>query len=92
MTKRTQKEIEADVKRLKEASQTATSLSQLSIATGLSYSMINTTLSKHPVIFQRIKTKLEENAELELQKQEAEKQVKLELQKREAEKQAKLEL
>lgn len=92
MTKRTQKEIEADVKRLKEASQTATSLAQLSIATGLSYSMINTTLSKHPIIFKRIKTKLEENAELELQKQEAEKQAKLELQEREAEKQAKLEL
>ena len=92
MTKRTQKEIEADVKRLKEASQTATSLAQLSIATGLSYSMINTTLSKHPVIFKRIKAKLEENAELELQKQEAEKQAKLELQKREAEKQAQLEL
>lgn len=71
MAKRTAKEIEADVKRLKEAAKTAKSLKDLERETGLSYAMINTTLSKHPTIFKRIKVQLAinlENAELELKK------------------------
>ena len=91
MVKRTTKEIEADVKRIKEAAKTATSVTELSLVTGLSYSMVKTTLSKHPVIFKRIKAKLAENAELEFQKKEVEKQTKLEFQKKEAEERAKLE-
>lgn len=74
-TKRTQKEIEMDCKRLKEAAKTATSLKDLERETGLSYAMINTTLSKHPTIFKRIKAQLAtnlENAELELQKKKEE--------------------
>lgn len=70
-TKRTQKEIEMDCKRLKEAAKKATSIKDLERETGLSYAMINTTLSKHPTIFKRIKTQLvinQEKAELELQK------------------------
>lgn len=71
-TKRTQKEIEKDCKRLKEAATTATTMKDLERATGLSYVMINTTLSKHPTIFKRIKEQLavnKEKAELEAQKQ-----------------------
>ena len=45
MAKRTAKEIEADVKRLKEAAKSAKSLKDLERKTGLSYAMINTTLS-----------------------------------------------
>ena len=90
MVKRTPKEIEADLKRIKEASKTAASIAELSIATGLSYSMVNTTLSKHPIISKRIKAKLTENAELEFQKKEVEKQTKLELLKKEAEERTKL--
>lgn len=75
MAKRTAKEIEADVKRLKEAAKTAKSLKDLERETGLSYAMINTTLSKHPTIFKRIKALLAinlENAELELKKKKDE--------------------
>lgn len=60
-----------DCKRLKEAAKKATSIKDLERETGLSYAMINTTLSKHPTIFKRIKTQLvinQEKAELELQK------------------------
>lgn len=72
MQKRTQKEIEKDCKRLKEAAKTATTLKELENSTGLSYVMINTTLSKHPTIFKRIKEQLavnKEKAEAEAQKQ-----------------------
>lgn len=69
MVKRTTKEIEADVKRIKEAAKTATSVTELSLVTGLSYSMVKTTLSKHPVIFKRIKAKLAENAETKITKE-----------------------
>lgn len=74
-TKRTQKEIEMDCKRLKEAAKTATSLKGLEKETDLSYAMINTTLSKLPTIFKRIKAQLTtnlENDELELQKKKKE--------------------
>ena len=72
ISKRTQKEIEKDCKRLKEAAKTATTMKELENLTGLSYVMINTTLSKHPTIFKRIKEQLavnKENAEAEAQKQ-----------------------
>ena len=75
MAKRNQKEIEQDCKRIKEAAKTATSMKELEHATGLSYAMINTTLSKHPIVFKRIKEQLDinlankEKAKLEAQKQ-----------------------
>lgn len=59
--KRTQKEIEKDCKRLKEAAKTATTMKELENLTGLSYVMINTTLSKHPIMFKRIKEQLAVN-------------------------------
>lgn len=65
-----------DCKRLKEAAKKATSIKDLERETGLSYAMINTTLSKYPTIFKRIKTQLvinQEKAELELQKKESKK-------------------
>lgn len=75
MAKRTQKEIEKDCKRIKEAAKTATSMKELEQATGLSYAMINTTLSKHPIIFKRIKEQLDINlANREKAKSEAKKQ------------------
>lgn len=61
--KRTQKEIEKDSKRIKEAAKTATTMKELENLTGLSYAMINTTLSKHPTIFKRIKEQLAVNKE-----------------------------
>ena len=68
--KRTQKEIEKDCRRLKEAAKTATTIKELQDMTGLSYYMINVTLSKHPIIFKRIKEQLainKERADLEAQ-------------------------
>lgn len=62
-TRRTKKEIEKDCKRLKEAATTATTMKDLERVTGLSYVMINTTLSKHPTIFKRIKEQLAVNKE-----------------------------
>lgn len=58
ITKRTQKEIEKDCKRIKEAAKLSTSLKDIERATNLSYSEINTTLKKHPIIFKRIKEQL----------------------------------
>lgn len=52
-TKRTQKEIEKDCKRIKEAAKVATSLKDIERATNLSYAEINTTMRKHPTIFKR---------------------------------------
>ena len=57
-TKRTQKEIEKDCKRIKEAAKVAKSLKDIERATNLSYSEINTTLKKHQTIFKRIKEQL----------------------------------
>ena len=74
-TKRTQKQIEMDCKRIKESAKTATSFKEVARETGLSYAMINTTLSKHPIVFKRIKAQLAtnlENAELKLQKKKEE--------------------
>lgn len=72
MEKRTQKQIERDCNILKGVAKTATSMKELERVSGLSYAMINTTLSKHPIIFNRIKKQLtanKEKAELERQKQ-----------------------
>lgn len=72
MEKRTQKQIEKDCKTLQEVAKTATSMKELERVTGLSYAMINTTLAKHPIVFNRIKKQLtanKEKAELEKQKQ-----------------------
>ena len=71
-TKRTQKEIEKDCKKIREAAKTATSIKDIEKATDLSYVMIKTTLSKHPTIYKRIKEQLAINkkkAELEAKKQ-----------------------
>lgn len=70
-TKRSNKEIEKDFKRIREAAKTATSIRDIERATNLSYAEVNTTLSKHPTIFKKIKelvAKNKENAELEKQK------------------------
>ncbi len=64
MVKRTQKEIEKDFRRIKEAAKTATSIKDLERKTGLSYAMINTTLSKHPTVFKRIKAQMSNNQEI----------------------------
>lgn len=57
-TRRTQKEIEDDCKKIKEAAKTATSIKELEKATNLSYGEINTTLSKHPIIYKRIREQI----------------------------------
>lgn len=59
--KKTQKKIEMNCFRLKEAAKTAKSIKDLEKATGLSYTMIKTTLSKHPIIFNRIREQLVAN-------------------------------
>lgn len=73
-TKRTQKEIEKDCKRIKEAAKVATSLKDIEKTTNLSYSEINTTMQKHPIIFKRIKEQLIINkaqAEIEIIRKKA---------------------
>lgn len=62
-TKRTQKEIEKDCKKIKEAAKTAVSIRDIERATNLSYVEIKTTLSKHPIILKRIKEQLAINKE-----------------------------
>lgn len=69
---RTQKEIEKDCKELKEAAKTATTMKELETLTGLSYAMINTTLSKHPTIFKRIKEQLAVNKKKKLEEKSKE--------------------
>lgn len=59
--KRTHKEIEDDIKRIKEAAKTVTSMTEIETITGLSRQQINTTLSKHPVIAKRIKEQIANN-------------------------------
>lgn len=68
--KRTQKEIENDCKLLKEVAKVATSMKELENLSGLSSAMIHTSLSKHPIIFKRIKEQLvlnQKKAEFETQ-------------------------
>lgn len=62
-TRRTQKEIENDCKKLKNAAKNATNMGELAKLTGMSYQMVNTTLSKHPIILKRIKEQLAVNKE-----------------------------
>lgn len=63
MAKRTAKEIEKDCKKIREAAKIATSIKDIERATNLSYSEINTTMSKHPTIFKRIKEQIAVNKE-----------------------------
>lgn len=61
MEKRTNKEIEADVKAIKEAAIQATSLKEVSEITGLTYHKVSTSLSRHPIIRKRVMATLEAN-------------------------------
>lgn len=63
MAKRTAKEIEKDCKKIREAAKTAKSIKDIERATNLSYAEINTTMSKHPTIFKRIKQQIAVNKE-----------------------------
>lgn len=63
ITRRTREQIENDCRRIKEAAKTAKTMKELENLTGLSYMMINTTLSKHPTIHKRIKEQLADNKE-----------------------------
>lgn len=56
--KRTKKEIEADLKRLQEASKTATSMADLTESTGLSRSQILCTFDKYPEAYQELKEQI----------------------------------
>lgn len=59
---RTQRQIENDVKRLQEAAKTAKNMKDLEKATGLTYSMIKTSLLNHPIITNRIRDLLAANS------------------------------
>ena len=59
--RRAQQQIENDCKIIQEATRTAKSMRELGLATGLSIQQISTTLSKHPIIFKRVKTQLDAN-------------------------------
>lgn len=75
ITKRTQKEIEKDCKRIREAAETATSIRDLERMTSLSYAEINTTMSKHPIIFKKLKEQIalnKQHAEDERKRQKEE--------------------
>ncbi len=77
-TKRTQKEIEKDCNKIKEAAKTAVSIRDIERETNLSYAEIKTTLLKHPIIFKRIKEQLAVNkkqAKIENQRKKEEEKV-----------------
>lgn len=57
-TKRTPKEIEKDFKRIREAGEIATSMRELERMTSLSYDKIKTTMSKHPIVFKKLKEQI----------------------------------
>ncbi len=57
-TKRTPKEIEKDFKRIREAGEIATSIRELERMTNLSYEKIKTTMSKHPIVFKKLKEQI----------------------------------
>lgn len=61
MARRSQKEMEQDCLRIKEAAKTATCMKDLESMTGLSARQINSSLTKHPIIFKRIKEQLATN-------------------------------
>ena len=79
--KRTMQQIEKDFKVIRNAAQTATSMKELENITGLSVSMINTTLSKHPVISKRIKEQLNLNKQKAKAEEEERKRSELEARK-----------
>lgn len=85
-SRRSQYEIERDCTKIREAAKTATSFKELEDLTGLSNAMINTTLSRHPVIFKRIKEQLIVNQEIVRKTIEKEKQVREEETKQKTEK------
>lgn len=59
--KRTNAEMERDVNVIKVAAEQATNMDSLAQITGLSKSQIKSSLANHPIIWNRIKAKLEEN-------------------------------
>lgn len=61
MNKRTNKEIEMDTQRIKEAAKTAKSFKELAALTGLTAQKVKTTLTRHPIIYKRIVASLEDN-------------------------------
>lgn len=70
MARRTQKQIEQDYREIREAAKTAESFKDLEKMTGLSYSMIITTLEKHPIVFKRLKAQLNINREIDRKTEE----------------------
>lgn len=70
MARRTQKQIEQDYRKIREAAKTAESFKDLEKITGLSYSMIITTLEKHPIVFKRLKAQLNINREIDRKTEE----------------------
>ena len=87
-SRRSQYEIERDCSKIREAAKTATSFKELEDLTGLSNAMINTTLSRHPVIFKRIKEQLILNQEIVRKTIEKEKKAKEEEAKQKAKNEA----
>ena len=74
MAKRTQIKIEKDYKRIRDAAQNATSISDIAKTTNLSRTEILVSLKKHPIIYKNIKEQLIKNAEqkkLEMQERKA---------------------
>lgn len=59
---RTPRQIENDVKRIQKAAQTARNIEELGKFTGLTYSMIKTSLLNHPIISNRIRDQLMANS------------------------------
>lgn len=70
MARRTQKQIEQDYREIREAAKMAESFKDLEKMTGLSYSMIITTLEKHPIVFKRLKAQLNINREIDRKTEE----------------------
>lgn len=71
MARRTQKQIKNDYKMIKEVSEKATSMKELSDMTGLSCAQIKTCLAEHPIVERRIKEQLRSNAKNTKLKKEA---------------------
>lgn len=61
MAKRTNQEIEKDVIKIKNASKSATSLKELAELTNLTMQKVRTTLKRHPIIYKRVTSALEDN-------------------------------
>lgn len=61
MAKRTNQEIEKDLSKIKNASKTANTLKELAQITGLTEQKVRTTLKRHPIIYKRVTSALEDN-------------------------------